>query len=474
MAPSNGGTKICFDGGAKVMKELQAFISFVAYDKLYHDGDSMKENEQMKYLFKLYHGDGSDDMVSFVDQCCKGVGPFEGLYEREVNTVTDAATQTTTNSVILQLKPLLHGIESKRIIVADKGGINKRILSSRSLNSPVHLTGRTMLSHGKDVLANCKKALAIVKHVSSPYKNVAETGELPSGMSFEDYCSYVRTQMYKAVGQGAENNRDEDDEGNDELAPETNATETNQMPAEYFFKGYFVFVLLGPFVPQSMETFRSKLLATTDPDCPHDKKKCSRTIMRKQKKENRDAEHANDCSGERGLTVTQRIQLAAVMQTKALVDSRNASRIQDRKIAMANNKIILLNSDIQMQFKIIGQLNITDPEHPLFKNVFQLQSEMKEYKTQLLALEEEALAAQNNQYMSQADKVIEETIGSLILPNAKKLRTTPPLVTLESSSLVGSGKTNDSDASLPEPIDPFDELTNDNIETPLNYRNNIS
>ena len=39
-------------------------------------------------------------------------------------------------------------------------------------------------------------ALSIVVHQRSPYKAYASTGNLPSGMSMDDYCVYVRKRMF--------------------------------------------------------------------------------------------------------------------------------------------------------------------------------------------------------------------------------------------------------------------------------------
>jgi hypothetical protein len=146
---------------------------------------------------------------------------------------------------------------------------------------------------------NGKKALSIVMHAESPYRDHVSTGNLPSGMTLDDYYLFVRQGMYELMHPGTavpsteqlpteQNNRST--ENNLGMADELNGDNINDvgsatlstsnapttsesvstvvvMPDSWWiFTGFIIFALLGPIVPSAMFPFRSELLMTAPPD----------------------------------------------------------------------------------------------------------------------------------------------------------------------------------------------------------------
>jgi hypothetical protein len=69
--------------------------------------------------------------------------------------------------------------------------ISSGLLSHKSLP----IKGRSLLTRAQEHIKNGKKAFAIVTNNRSPYKSYASTGNLPSGMTMDDYDVYVRKRM---------------------------------------------------------------------------------------------------------------------------------------------------------------------------------------------------------------------------------------------------------------------------------------
>ncbi|KAI2505332.1 hypothetical protein MHU86_9132 [Fragilaria crotonensis] len=60
-----------------------------------------------------------------------------------------------------------------------------------------------MVTCAQEHIKNCKKALSVVTHARSPYKPYVRTGNLPSGMTLNDYYMFVRKKMF-VLTQGAD------------------------------------------------------------------------------------------------------------------------------------------------------------------------------------------------------------------------------------------------------------------------------
>jgi len=178
----------------RLLTEFQALIAFASYDSpsISQGGESMTEASIEKTMSRLCFGDEQDDndeltdkqdnanngtdLVCYVDQFLLGLNKFKGLYT--VDTVlslqqhgsggsgSDNGGDTTTrHQQVLTMLPILHRQGSNVSIIVGEGSIEKAFLSRKSLlikDSAARISGRTLLRHAKEVLANCKKMQALV------------------------------------------------------------------------------------------------------------------------------------------------------------------------------------------------------------------------------------------------------------------------------------------------------------------------
>jgi hypothetical protein len=84
-----------FDGGSPLMKELQATVALAAFQSL--TPETMKEQDVWERMSELYHGNGSKHNISLAEQAVKGCSMFAGLYDKEVQIVTDAVERFHPN-----------------------------------------------------------------------------------------------------------------------------------------------------------------------------------------------------------------------------------------------------------------------------------------------------------------------------------------------------------------------------------------
>ena len=193
-----------FPGGSELHKELQGFAGFVAYQNTcLRNGTAMARPTQEKRVGELYFGNPDDpDSVGLSHQLVGGTGLFAHMYDtEEISQQTNSHQLTSTNrsNVILVLKPFLHCIPDARVIVGTQmSNINLPLILSSGLvpHKSATIKTRSLWTRIHEHIKNGKKALSIVVHQRSPYKAYASTGNLPSGMSMDDYCVYVRKRMF--------------------------------------------------------------------------------------------------------------------------------------------------------------------------------------------------------------------------------------------------------------------------------------
>ena len=259
-----------FSGSAKVLKEFQGLAGFVSYEACFCQGSSMTTASMENMMEAQYFGDpADDDSIGLADQLVKGLGMFAGICNEEllqtsvtgtsgdpargycgggggdvsIRSPTPTLMSHSSSGLVLVMKPELHCLgEDKKIVVAGTNGLKLSTMLASGLTEKafqVNIKGRTLLTRSREILKNCKKALALILRHDSPYKAFASTGLLPSGLCHDDYLLYVRQKMYVALlptsvttvddsgvacGNGARN---------DDLICTT-------MPDNYVFPGYLV------------------------------------------------------------------------------------------------------------------------------------------------------------------------------------------------------------------------------------------
>lgn len=210
-----------FLGGASLQKELQGFASFVSFQNAcFRNGTAMTKHTQERLIADQYFGiHGDPDSVGLSQQLVDGTGLFAYMYDT-ADIVQQTSNQQTAASAggnnrnqsatTLILKPFLHWIPDTSIFVGSQPHhINLTLLQSNSmlLNKCTPIKGRSLLSRAQEHIKNGKKALSAVVNKRSPYKSYATTGNLPSGMSMDDYYVYVRKRMFVMLVTNPERNK---------------------------------------------------------------------------------------------------------------------------------------------------------------------------------------------------------------------------------------------------------------------------
>jgi hypothetical protein len=200
-----------FLGGASLQKEFQGFASFVSFQNAcFRNGTAMTKLTQERLIADQYFGIyGDPDSVGLSQQLVDGTGLFAYMYDTaDIMQQTGSQQQTAasagkngnkTTATTLVLKPFLHWIPDTSIFVGNQPNhINLTLLQSNSmlLNKCTPIKGRSLLSRAQEHIKNGKKAFSAVLNKRSPYKSYATTGNLPSGMTMDDYYIYVRKRMF--------------------------------------------------------------------------------------------------------------------------------------------------------------------------------------------------------------------------------------------------------------------------------------
>ncbi|KAG7342191.1 hypothetical protein IV203_007283 [Nitzschia inconspicua] len=174
-----------------LMKELQRCAAFRAYEHIMSSGTTVAGSDLEEAHLNLYFSDVDEDHVGFAEQLVKGTGMFNALY----NEIDGE----------LVMKELYHCLPGKKFYSNasnTQGAINMAVMSSKNLSNRVKLKKRVIVTMAKETLKFGKKALAIVKR-SDYYRTYMATSSFPSGKNYEDYCHFVREEMFKASESGA-------------------------------------------------------------------------------------------------------------------------------------------------------------------------------------------------------------------------------------------------------------------------------
>ena len=184
----------------------RALIAYASYDSpsLSCGGVSMTDEAQVMVMAKLCFGSPDEDpgVICFVNQFLHGLNKFSGLFTASdevqpgVANNMNSTTGPELSRMLLTLSPILHQLGPEVNVFVGEGSIKKSLLCGKTVaNSTVHVTGRTMLRHAKDVLCNCKKMMVIVTAPNSPSKD----GNFPSGTNLEDYMKWCLICMNKDI-----------------------------------------------------------------------------------------------------------------------------------------------------------------------------------------------------------------------------------------------------------------------------------
>ena len=462
-----------FSGSAKVLKELQGLAGFVSYETCFRQGSSMTTTSMENMMEAQYFGDPADnDSIGLADQLVKGLGLFAGIYNQELlqSSVTAGSSSdpsatwgggeelmrsptptfsSSTSGLVLVVKPELHYLgEDKKILVAGTNGLKLSTMLASGLTDKafhVHIKGRTLLTRSREILKNCKKALALVLRHNSPYKSYASTGLLPSGMCHDDYLLYIRQKMYLALLPPMSSSSNQNmaaslkfthtilvNNSNSATcgyadAPRKNEDAAMMMPDNYLFPGYLVFAMMGPIVPHEMRRFQSHLIMTKPPKMEdnnkaniilHEGSKRKRSPGDKQRVEVKQESGSGTNSrrgspstkGNKNYTVSQQLQIAAMAQAKKVIEIRERTDLSDRIVAMHTNKVAGKKALLEELKFLITNSSSDDPDRAMYmKQLKMLHQDLAMALDELASTERTIIDTGMEQLNKQADTALAKT-----------------------------------------------------------------
>lgn len=467
-----------FIGGATLQKELQGFAGFLAYQECFRKGTSTTKALLEKSMGDQYFGNpGNPDSIGLAEQLVLGNGVFSGLYNEEAASMLVGDPQTNQQHrepTVLLLKPCLHCLsDTQRIIVGHPAGIGLSLILANGLRNNLNfVSNRTLLCRAQEHLKNGKKALSLVMHAKSPYRAYTATGNLPSGLSIEDYYLYVRQKMFLLLNPPSSVPVEPEMPvagGEGVLLDNIDMTadpDVSPMPDSWVFPGFIIFALLGPIVPPEMTNYRLELLMTSTPETGDSagldadarrkrrKTKGRATLRNAVAHENLDASSGNgsrrssaatrQTSGceRQELSLNQKISLAGIAQSKVMIDHREQSQISDRIIAMNRKKVGGQKLLLDEHKYLISKTPDNDPQLPLYLRELREMNKALADAIIALAAAEQAIIDQSlldmNARKMQPSDFVDLTIASFSSSSARPAGTPPslpPTVSTPASSI---------------------------------------
>lgn len=235
------------------------------------------------------------------------------MWKEERSNITDS-TATSHNSRLI-LKDVFAWTNKKMKGVVAGEDLKVDLLERANYNNGALIQGRNLYDTARNTMRNLKKAIAFYQGRLGP------DGCLPSGTTEEDLLKGVLDDMFsllkgKPALIGSTNpGREEDDDIEEEKASENNGEEeeSSKRPDDWLFHGWFAFLLFGPSAPKQQQL---NVLTLGDPK-PNGKKgkaKYSRKAQREEEGNTREKERSIQAGRNRGYTVNERINIAAMYQ----------------------------------------------------------------------------------------------------------------------------------------------------------------
>ena len=261
----------------------------------------MTDTAQYEILTAMYFGGDDPEIISYVDQFINGLHRFAGLF-------TSSESPDELGQIVLTMPQKLHRHLGLNIFVGPTS-ITKELLFRRNFANDERITGRTLHKKAKEVVATCKKMMALVTGPGSPYRD----GTFPSGTNWDDYILWCLVAMQNECDRDAPKAKEParsaaastcGDEAevqapvvanvNDEEEDTTSATtrigfgSTNSMsrtfPAGAFFKpgvGFLAWALWGHIPLQDGENMQSTLFGEVKANTSFGRGTSTRSAMRK-------------------------------------------------------------------------------------------------------------------------------------------------------------------------------------------------
>ena len=325
---------------SKVIRdEIRMTCALKGFSTLIH-GNGKNNNRQFDQMFHFYHGK-KPHRPSQIEMLCKGHGSYRALYNLSQVTVTSKNGSTESVNRLF-LKPSLH-LDLNFNYRADIELVTED-LERKTVNNPLLVTGRCLHVLAKKGVSFYRKALSF----ASKKWDVKKNEPIESGCNVDDVIDYVRREMYNEMYDiqredsdidddyneldevdDATSNRDEDKEKNDgeeinnetedtcaepnpkppspkdsQKAPTNKRIHDDDIPNNWFFPGFFAFVIFGPFADPN-----DRLACFEIEDL---QKAASRAAKRRAELIEKEKDRANDDHNKRGFTADQKINMEAL------------------------------------------------------------------------------------------------------------------------------------------------------------------
>jgi len=329
-------------------------------------GKGKNRNQQYDQMYIFYHGK-KPHRPSQIRMLCNGQGSYRDMYDSSQVMVTSKSGDTESVTR-LYLKPSLH-LDLNTDYRADYDLLSED-LERKTVNNPLLITGRSLHALAKKGITHYRKALSFASKKWDLKKNEPKE----SGCTSADVIDFVRREMYNEMYDIPRDDTDSDEEedyselnevDNDTIGntkngdvfgddgddtnddDEDTATKTNpksplptklqkstsstksssekrnpddDIPNNWFFPGFFSFVIYGPFANASdrlacYEINDSAIAA-------------SRASKRKADLLDKEKKRSNDDFNKRGFTTDQKISIEALnLQRLAHEQTTNESNL---------------------------------------------------------------------------------------------------------------------------------------------------
>lgn len=181
-------------------KEIKRCIALSALDVVYGK-NTMRKTAMEKEMYKLYHGTGEENNVSFLTLSLNGEGQFDYLWELNDNGDNQVKVAWTRCE--------------KKLVAYE--AFTEESLSVSTQKSSKKLSGRNLLIYANSSLLNFKKAYGHALKFLHPGPGF----EYPSGTNESDLDNFVLDRMYLELVKSPNVVIHEDLEADDDNVEET-------------------------------------------------------------------------------------------------------------------------------------------------------------------------------------------------------------------------------------------------------------
>lgn len=402
--------RLKFSGQQVMFKELQRLVAFRCYEKVLTDGDTKDNDSLQESAGKLYYGghhplENDRTRIGFAQQLCNAAPMFAALFEDHTDFAGGKVVKVMKDCFTCRPRVKIHVDPDPK-----NGGINNVLMHSKGFGQREFHTDRRIWEMGRDVGAQGKKFLSLVKSHS-----IYKTGQLPSGETYEDYLLWLRKE-YSANRQSLESG--------DGAVPAVDEEERSKAELGDIPQGFLAFALYGPIMPDGMDPDFRAISFDESPDedskisARGKKLGSSRARARESKlaEEAQSRAHAPVTHG-RGQTTIQSYFAASIAQQTDHSTKEREIHLLNQRISLVAQHHASIESAMERCIKIAGA-KLGEPEananNPFVKKYFECDKELEEVSSEMKDLREKLRLAMEPQAKNCYEAMIDSTLAPLM------------------------------------------------------------